>query len=832
MRYPLLPFSQIVFQDVKDGRGEAWNMGFVLKACGIDADRLRDAIEMVVAHHPVFHMIITEDGMQEYAEGYRTPYFCYDIRVENPCIVLEIHFHRVLGDAASMGLFLENVNRAYNGEPLPEDVYLRYLDGYEALKHSNRYAADRAWLENHYDNITAPTNVPDSKPEDTDWGDVAQYDAALRIMDANGCDEAALTWSYLGRETAEEQFIFGSLHRDVPFLAHRGMTPQEVQRELEHGIIHSSYPYTFNAKDRERWKHAVNVQRLPSYSLAIGSTMWAVEEESLLAPSEMDECKNTDFMERFAENVRLYPEKVVLQDPECALTFRELNDISGRVYAYLKEKQLGPEDFVMLCLPYGVMPYAAMLGIWRAGAALVVADTLFGDERIRFIYNDCGCKLAIDSTVWSEILSTKPLAGHAEVNAHNAAFAVYTSGSEGKPKGVLHEYGDLSFMPMNLAAVVNDACAKPLPTESKQYSFVPISTIGAIAVCVMSAWYPMTSDIGSIALMKNPVELMKYIENRNLDIAFFPPSYYCSYCHMIPKTLKMVYLASEPLRNFYTEVPIMLNVYIQSEGFHVCAFKLDRKYTSTPIGKPVDADTVRLYDDDGNSVSTGELGELCYRNLYFRGYVNDAETTRKSFVGGYFRSGDIARKDADGNYVVLGRKTDMIKINGNRIEPAEIEAAVKRVLGIDWAFAKGFVEPERSFICVYYTADLTVDQEAVREELQHFLPAYMIPSYFIHVDEVPLLPNGKVNRGAFKAPEIKDFVEDYVAPTNDIEARLCSAMAQVLGLDRVGLDDDFYLIGGDSMRTIRLITQCGIENLTVTTVYQYRTPGKIAKQLL
>ena len=171
----------------------------------------------------------------------------------------------------------------------------------------------------------------------------------------------------------------------------------------------------------------------------------------------------------------------------------------------------------------------------------------------------------------------------------------------------------------------------------------------------------------------------------------------------------------------------------------------------------------------------------------------------------------------------------MIKINGNRIEPAEIEASIKQVLGIEWAAAKGFDDNGQSYLCAYYTADVEVDPDVMREELSKRLPYYMIPSYYIKIDKVPLKPNGKMDRKALPEPDKKDFRSEYEAPTTETEQKLCTAMESILKLDRVGINDDFYEMGGDSLGSIQLIVQSGLQGLNAGEIFRGRT-GKPRKR--
>ena len=297
-------------------------------------------------------------------------------------------------------------------------------------------------------------------------------------------------------------------------------------------------------------------------------------------------------------------------------------------------------------------------------------------------------------------------------------------------------------------------------------------------------------------------------------------------------TLSVTYVGYE---TYTTNIAItnknldLINIYAASEsGFAVGVFKIDKSYETCPIGKPAVETKITLLSEDGEEVPDGDIGELCFENPYVRGYINLPEETEKAFQSGVYHTGDLARCDENGNYTLLGRSGDMIKINGNRIEPAEIEASVKQVLGIDWAAARGFEENGKSYLCAYYTADITVDRDQMREELSKRLPYYMIPAYYIKIDKVPLKPNGKMDRKALPKPDASDFKTDYEAPENEIQQKLCDAMAKALKLDRMGINDDFYELGGDSLGSIRVITESELPGLNSSHIFRGRTPKNIA----
>ena len=334
-------------------------------------------------------------------------------------------------------------------------------------------------------------------------------------------------------------------------------------------------------------------------------------------------------------------------------------------------------------------------------------------------------------------------------------------------------------------------------------------------------------------IVKNPVMLKKYYRSNRITDTFLSPSMIRVIGELGPY-LKHIFTGSEPANGIYIDGIDIINTYSMSEGaFNVAKFIIDRPYEVTPVGKPTyDGIELRLLDDNGRDVPDGEMGELCFENPFMRGYIHLPEQTAEAIRDGLYHTGDLARRLADGNIVLLGRKNDMIKINGNRIEPAEIEATTQRVTGLEWCAVKGFEEPNQSYLCLYYSGELPMSEEALRAELEKSLPYYMIPSYYIRIENVPLLPNGKLNRRALPEPQRELYETEYAAPENDIEKRICDAFAKVLKRGRVGRNDDFYRLGGDSLASMQVLVEADLENFSAMDIFQGRTAAKIAELYL
>lgn len=524
------------------------------------------------------------------------------------------------------------------------------------------------------------------------------------------------------------------------------------------------------------------------------------------------------FIESFLQKAKEIPDLVLMDDCQgTRLTYEQADRMSGRVYRYLKERGIGREDFVCILLPRGVWPFAAVLGVWKAGAAFVLLEEGYPAERVAYIRQDCGCKLLLDSSAWKEILDCEPLDGYEEAGDHDAAFAVYTSGSTGNPKGVLHEYGNL------------DRIAVSMPDATRGGLIAPLNFIASLEIFIRVIHLGVVMLIVPREVLKDPQLLAPCFVSNDIREVFCAPSIYRLF-RQIP-SLKVIFVGSEPAYGVWSEDPELsvYNCYSMSEsGIMILMGKLDKPNEIAPLGTPVIPIGLMLLDEEGQPVPEGETGEICFENPFVRGYIHHPEETAKVFCNGLFHTGDMARQLPDGKYVMAGRADDMVKINGNRVEPAEIETVFRRITGNEQVLVKGFIEGDSAWICLYYASKDAINAETIRTEMQKELPYYMIPARFVRLDSLPRTASGKLSRRLLEKPASEEAGGSFVPPENEEERVLCESMAEVLRLKQVGAEDDFYEIGGSSVTSMALVTRCPLSGLNTDLIFAGRTPRRIA----
>ena len=543
-------------------------------------------------------------------------------------------------------------------------------------------------------------------------------------------------------------------------------------------------------------------------------------------------------LEQFMKVVELYPDNIAVTTECKEVTFAELSGMSRKIAAKLKRSGVDKGDFITIEAERSDKYIAAMIGAWMINSAFAALDSTYPEDRLGYIAKDCNAKVRVDDAFFDGIEKEVSLEEIDFPKGEDHSLLVYTSGSTGKPKGVLHTHQSLFDACRRNAAVfgtenykrAGEVVGEPVPFSfiaGLMFVFTPL--IGAATVCI----------IPYLAL-RDPKLMARFVEENRINVIYMPPKLLKVFTPA-GDSLKLAFTGSERATELYRDDLKIINGYGSSESAGgVLFFTIDKKYENTPIGKPTGDEKVYVLNENGEEA---EEGELCLSGHFALGYLNNAEQTNEVFIANpykekdgfdvLYKTGDIVRKLPDGNILYLNRKDWMIKINGQRVEPGEIEQTIRDVDGIADAAVKDFVGAAgQTYICAYYVKnkDADTDEEAIKKAVGAKLPSYMMPAYFIALEKLPVNANGKLDRKSLKAPE-KDFSENYVAPRNETEKILCEAFARALNIEKAGVKDDFFDLGGDSISVMVLQQGCPELPLSTRMIYDERTVENLAARL-
>ena len=541
----------------------------------------------------------------------------------------------------------------------------------------------------------------------------------------------------------------------------------------------------------------------------------------------MTQLNTAKFILRLLDSLKTNEDKIAVvdQNGQRQTTYKELFIMACRVVGFLLQKKYPPHSFIGICLPTSMEYVASEIGIWLAGHAIVPMGDKYPKDRIEYIMHHCESPLLINEDVIQAIIKTEPTEKYIlpDENDINALF--YTSGSTGIPKGVLHNFRSLS---------------RPIPLEkylAEQDLYIMGATMPFFFIASRTIFCIFFRG-GRVYLVEPEIvkdinKLEDYLAQHHIEFTFLPPSVLANF-QSKSSDLKLVMAAAERMTNIYFKDFKLINHYGQTETCGAGAsFVVDKPYETTPIGKPGSHVEYCIMDQNGNKVPQGEEGEFCLKGNLTVGYYKDPESTAELYKYGWLHTGDIVRELPDGNLVYVERKDWMLKINGQRVEPAEVEAVIKQVDGVTNAIVKGFTTKNRQYLCAYFIANKDISEDTIREYLCSKLPTYMVPAYFVRMETFPLLPSGKTNRKSLLAPTIQTegFIRPpYAEPTNIVECQLCAAFEKTLSVDRIGIDDDFFELGGDSIRVMEVQTLCPELTLSSQMIYASRTPRRIAEK--
>ncbi len=563
--------------------------------------------------------------------------------------------------------------------------------------------------------------------------------------------------------------------------------------------------------------------------------------------------------ELFAEQAEKSPDRIALvgADPRVcpalsvrpvghvSLSYSELNEQSGRLAGLLIEKGVLADNIVGIMIDRSIEMLIGIFGILKSSGAYLPIDLDYPQDRIDYMLKDSAAKILLTA---NEIVS---LATEYVLNSHHSSFIIhhsshlayliYTSGSTGRPKGVMVEHRSL----VNLCCWHNtcysviswDRATKyaGFGFDASVWEIFPYLVTGASLYIVPEA---IILDINA---------LNRYYEQNGITIVFLPTQMYEQFAELNNTSLRVLLTGGDKLRKYIKRNYRLYNNYGPTENTVVAtSFCVTEEFANIPIGKPVFNNRIYIIDRYQRLQPIGVPGELYVGgNSLARGYLNNPELTAEKFNRSdrsyrtyiNYKTGDLARWSSNGNIEFLGRIDQQVKIRGFRIELREIENRLSKHPGIKEAVVLSRNEEHGSkYLCAYIVADRAIDTLALREYMSKELPAYMIPSYFMYLDHLPLNRNGKVDRAALPGPGKERSLSEktYVAPHSDFEKIVADIWKHVLKIDSVGVHDNFFDLGGNSLTIIRLsskLKDAFKREIPVATLFNYPTISAQARYL-
>ena len=543
------------------------------------------------------------------------------------------------------------------------------------------------------------------------------------------------------------------------------------------------------------------------------------------------------------------------------LSYRQLDEQSARLAGLLMEKGVLADTIVAIMMERCIEMVIGIMGILKAGGAYLPIDPDLPGERIDYMLKDSGTKLLavandlegekvrrwegkkvlLESIIYdSNHLKGRPRRGlhHSSFIIHhsNLSYLIYTSGSTGRPKGVAVEH----------SAAVNIALAmhREYPLEATDTYLLKTAFMFDVSVTELFGWF---MEGGKLAVLekggeKDPAAILNWVERQFVTHINFVPAMFKVFVDELEANprdirklsgLKYIFLAGETLSPGVVNKFKQLNTVIALENLYgpTEAAVYSSRYSlageafhgNIPIGKPMQNVMLFILDSAGNMKPIGAPGELYIGGAGpARGYLNNPELTAEKFKFNrsyrtyktyiFYRTGDLARWLQDGNIEFLGRMDRQVKIRGFRIELEEIEIQLLAHKDIKEAAVIPMVDRTGDHcLCAYWTPQKDVEILSLREYLAERLPDYMIPSFFVKLERLPLTPSGKIDRKALPIPEGTSR-QKYVAPRDPVEKKLTEIWAGVLfgkddahtGRNAIGMEDNFFHLGGHSIKAMLL----------------------------
>ncbi len=529
---------------------------------------------------------------------------------------------------------------------------------------------------------------------------------------------------------------------------------------------------------------------------------------------------------------RRWPQRIAARAEESAcLDYATLDERSEGLARRLRARGIGPEIAVGLCAERGLESLVGMFAIWKAGGVYVPLDpalprlrldTIVDDARVAHVLVDRRNEsrfstntVRLEGVLEGDGAGENPSTGSGEVSEDHAAYVIYTSGSTGRPKGVVVEHRSL----LGLALAQTDLY------DADEHSHVlQLASCGfdvSLAELALALGAGGTLHLADSASLAPGTPLAAVLRERAITHLMITPSALRSLGDVDLPALRVLITGGEPcglelIERWSRPGRRLFNVYGATEAtVSSTAFESTGVTTAPPIGQPHAGAVIRILDPRGEPVAIGHEGEIAVGGPgVARGYVGDPALTAARFIPDpqgaqgerLYRTGDLGRWRPDGNLEFLGRVDEQLKVRGVRIEPGEIEAALRTCTGVRDAVAGTRTDAVGDSRLVAWVVAGEAAPSKWREELRRLLPESMLPSAFVVLPQFPRMLSGKVERNALPTPPRArpPLATSFAEPVEELEQSIAAMIAEDLQLDRVGLDDDLFDLGGNSLHAARL----------------------------
>lgn len=579
-------------------------------------------------------------------------------------------------------------------------------------------------------------------------------------------------------------------------------------------------------------------------------------------------------VKQFEEHVRRNPDQMAVKTENAFLTYRELdqtaNELAGKLLdTYQKKKIQG--DHVALLFDHGTDMIVSIIATLKAGKIYVPCDVSYPKNRLANIVEDSEAKLLVTNSKNLEKAEELIKLSESEIQIVNLdepgetdatfireehlrdddiAYLLYTSGSTGRPKGVIQTQ-------TNILHFIKNYSKRLSIRENDRLTL--FSTFGHDAA-VMDIFGGLLNGATLYPLnLKehlHPERLVEWLRNEKITIWHSVPTLYRRFVSTLQGNeniadLRLIVLGGEGMREhdvtmvqkFFPHVTLV-NLYGQSESSYNSSQMItaDTPFEKVVLGEPLDQTKILLIDEKGKKVAPLRMGEIVIVSDYIAlGYWNNEEQTKKVFsshpkLGKMYWTGDQGRLLLDGSIEFVGRKDFQVKVRGFRIELGEVESYLLKHSSIREAVVVGREDQDQEMcLCAYFVSDTPITDRELREFLSKDLPTHMIPSYFMLLENIPMTATGKIDRGAL--PDLTAFIQsavEYIPPCNETEEKLVTIWGEILDVDQIGIDDDFFALGGHSLKAATLASKIykkfNVE-LMLGDIFQFATIRQLAEKI-